>query len=154
MGDIVVKLNADIAPNTVNSFVFLAQQGYFDNITFHRVVNNFVIQGGDPLGTGSGGPGYVTQDEPNEVPNKRGTLSMAKTRGATSFGSQFFINLKDNPSLDFNNTGGDKFYPFAEVTAGMDIVDAIAKVPTNGAPENKPLQPVTISTVTIAETAK
>lgn len=153
-GDIVLKLNADAAPKTVNSFVFLARQGYFDNITFHRVVANFVIQGGDPLGNGQGGPGYQTQDEPNQAPNKRGTLSMAKSRGSSTFGSQFFINLKDNPSLDFNNTGGDKFYPFAEVTAGMDVVDAISKVATSGAPDNKPVEPVTITTVTVAETNK
>lgn len=145
-GDIVLKLYADKAPATVNSFVFLAQKGYFDNITFHRVAKNFVIQAGDPTGTGSGGPGYTTKDEPNEIANKRGTLSMAKVSGASEFGSQFFINVKDNPSLDYSNPSANKFYPFAEVVTGMDIVDAIANAPTQG---EKPNPPITISTVTI-----
>ncbi len=121
-GDIVLRLNADVAPNTVNSFVFLAQKGFFDGLTFHRVEANFVVQGGDPKGNGTGTPGYQTQDEPNQVHNKRGTVSMAKSSGATGFGSQFFINLKDNIGLDFDSKAGDKFYPFAEVTSGMDVV--------------------------------
>lgn len=127
-GDIVLKLNADVAPNTVNSFVFLAQQGYFDGITFHRVPQPpFVAQSGDPTGTGSGGPGYSTADEPNQVSNRRGTVAMAKSQRATSFGSQWFINLKNNPALDFSATSGDKFYPFAEVTAGMDVADRLVQ---------------------------
>jgi cyclophilin family peptidyl-prolyl cis-trans isomerase len=126
-GAIVLKLNADVAPNTVNSFVFLAQKGFFDGLTFHRVDKPpFVAQGGDPKGNGTGGPGYQTQDEPTQVHNTRGAVSMAKSSGATGFGSQFFINLKDNVSLDFDNKGGDKFYPFAEVTSGMDVVDKLA----------------------------
>ncbi len=145
-GDIVLKLNADVAPNTVNSFVFLAQKGYFDNITFHRVAKNFVIQSGDPTASGSGGPGYTTKDEPNQVANKRGTVSMAKTSGASEFGSQFFINVKDNPSLDYSNPSANKFYPFAEVISGMDVVDAISNAPTQG---EKPNPAITISTVTI-----
>jgi len=148
-GDIVLKLYADKAPNTVNSFVFLAQQGYFDNTTFHRVVRDFVVQGGDPTASGSGGPGYTTKDEPNEVRNTRGTLSMAKVSGATEFGSQFFINLKDNTSLDYNNPSANKFYPFAEVTSGMDVVDAIGASPVGSG--DKPNPPITISTVTIEE---
>ncbi len=145
-GDIVLKLYADKAPNTVNSFVFLAQKGFFDNITFHRVAKNFVIQAGDPTGTGSGGPGYTTKDEPNEVANKRGTVSMAKVSGASEFGSQFFINVKDNPSLDYNNPSANKFYPFAEVVSGMEVVDAIANAPTQG---EKPNPPITISSITV-----
>jgi len=147
-GDIVIKLYADKAPNTVNSFVFLAKQGYFDGITFHRVVKDFVIQAGDPTGTGSGGPGYTTKDEPNEIPNKRGTITMAKVAGSGVFGSQFFINLKDNAALDYNNTSGDKFYPFGEVTSGMDVVDAIGNATLAG---SKPNPPITITTVTIEE---
>ena len=145
-GDIVLNLFTDKAPNTVNSFVFLAQKGFFDGITFHRVAKNFVIQTGDPTGSGSGGPGYTTKDEPNEIANKRGTLSMAKVSGASEFGSQWFINVKDNPSLDYNNPSGNKFYPFAEVVSGMDVVDAIANAPTQG---EKPNPPITISTITI-----
>jgi cyclophilin family peptidyl-prolyl cis-trans isomerase len=153
MGDITINLDADVAPNTVNSFIFLAQNHFFDGITFHRVVANFVIQSGDPTGTGTGGPGYTTQDEPNTVPNKRGTVSMAKTQGADDFGSQWFINMKDNPSLDFNNSGGDKFYPFGTVDpASMSVVDAIGKVPTDAT--GKPTTPVTINSVVIETSNK
>jgi cyclophilin family peptidyl-prolyl cis-trans isomerase len=151
-GDIVLDLKADVAPNTVNSFVFLAQKGFFDGITFHRVVKSFVIQSGDPTGTGSGGPGYKTKDEPNQVPNKRGTVAMAKSAGAGDFGSQFFISVGNNSSLDFNNTQGDKFYPFAEVSAGMDIVDAISNVATDA--RQKPTEPITIQSVTVQATPK
>jgi len=148
-GDIVLKLYADKSPNTVNSFVFLAQKGYFDNTTFHRVVRDFVTQAGDPTASGSGGPGYTTKDEPNEIRNFRGTLSMAKVSGASEFGSQFFINLKDNTSLDYNNPSANKFYPFAEVTSGMDVVDAIGASPVGAG--DKPNPPITISTITIEE---
>lgn len=150
-GDFSIKFYADKAPNTVNSFVFLAQKGYFDGLTFHRVVANFVIQSGDPTARGNGGPGYSTADEPNELSNKRGTLAMAKTAGAKEFGSQFFINLKDNVSLDYTNPG-DKFYPFAEVTSGMDVVDAISKVKVDSA--SKPTEAVIIQSVTVTEKAK
>ena len=146
-GDITVKLFADRATNTVNSFVFLAKQGYFDGITFHRVIKDFVVQSGDPTGTGTGGPGYNTAQEPNEIPNKRGTLSMAKVGNAKDFGSQFFINLKDNVALDYNQS--NPFYPFGEVTGGMDVVDAIASSPT--AAGDKPNPPITITSVTITE---
>lgn len=125
-GDIVIELFADIAPNTVNSFVFLAEQGYFDDIVFHRVEPNFVVQGGDPTGTGRGGPGYITGDEPNEVRNETGTVAMAKGAGQPYFGSQFFINLKDNPALDFDAGNRDAFYPFGRVVEGMDVVNALA----------------------------
>jgi peptidyl-prolyl cis-trans isomerase B (cyclophilin B) len=151
MGDIVLALNADVAPNTVNSFVFLAQKGYFDNTIIHRVVQNFVIQMGDPKGDGTGGPGYSTNDEPNQVKNTRGTVSMAKTQGASSFGSQFFINLKDNPGLDYTSSS-DKFYPFATVTSGMDVADAISKVAVDAS--DKPVTPVTIQTITVTATPK
>lgn len=151
-GTIVLKLDATDAPNTVNSFVFLAQKHFFDGLTFHRVIPGFVIQGGDPQGDGSGGPGYSTNDEPNKIRNTTGTVSMAKADGATSFGSQFFINLKDNPSLDYDNPTANKFYPFATVTSGMDVVNAIAAVPTDA--NNKPTTPVIIQSVTITATPK
>ena len=125
-GDIVIELFADIAPNTVNSFVFLAEQRFFDGIIFHRVVPNFVVQGGDPTGIGTGGPGYITGDEPNEIRNETGTIAMAKGAGQPYFGSQFFINLKDNPALDFDAGNRDRFYPFGRVIEGMDIVNSIA----------------------------
>jgi cyclophilin family peptidyl-prolyl cis-trans isomerase len=148
-GDIVIELFADKAPNTVNSFVFLAQKGYFDDIPFHRVVKDFVIQGGDPTGSGSGGPGYTTKDEPNEIANTVGTISMAKVSGASEFGSQFFINLKSNTALDYNNPSANKFYPFGEVTSGLDIVQAIGNSPVGAG--DKPNPPITIDSVTIEE---
>lgn len=126
-GDIVIELFADIAPNTVNSFVFLAENRFFDGLVFHRVVDNFVVQGGDPTGTGRGSPGYITGDEPNEVRNETGTVAMAKGAGQPYFGSQFFINLKHNPALDFDTERGDRFYPFGRVIEGMDVVNAIVQ---------------------------
>lgn len=146
-GDIVIDLWADQAPNTVNSFVFLAQQGFFDGITFHRVIPNFVIQAGDPTGTGSGGPGYNTQQEPNEVRNTRGTISMAKVGTAREFGSQFFINLKDNTALDYDQA--NPFYPFGEVTEeSLAVIDAIAGSPIGTG--DRPDPAITIETVEIA----
>ncbi len=150
-GDFEIKLFADQAPNTANSFVFLAQKGYFDGLTLHRVQANFVIQGGDPKGDGTGGPGYTTADEPNQLSNKRLTLSMAKVGGAANFGSQFFINLKDNTSLDYTNSG-DKFYPFGEVTSGQDVIDQIAQVKVDS--RFKPIDPVVIQSVVIGDSAK
>ncbi len=150
-GDFVIKLFADKSPNTVNSFVFLARKGYFDGLNFHRVLANFVIQTGDPKGDGSGGPGYNTNDEPNQTRNTRGTISMAKA-GANKFaGSQWFVNLKENKSLDFDAGGGNQFYPFGEVTSGLDVVDAISKVAVDSPSTGKPVEPVTISTITIEE---
>lgn len=150
-GDFEIKLFADQAPNTANSFVFLAQKGYFDGLTLHRVQANFVIQGGDPKGDGTGGPGYTTADEPNQLSNKRLTLSMAKVGGAANFGSQFFINLKDNTSLDYTNSG-DKFYPFGEVTSGQEVIDQIAQVKVDS--RFKPIDPVVIQSVVISDSAK
>ena len=153
-GDFTIRLFADTAPNTVNSFVFLAKKGYFDNVNFHRVLANFVIQTGDPKGDGTGGPGYNTNDEPNQLRNTRGTLSMAKAGTNKFFGSQWFVNLKDNKSLDYDAGGSNQFYPFGEVTAGMDVVDTISKVPVDSPATGKPVEPVTISTITIEEKPK
>jgi peptidyl-prolyl cis-trans isomerase B (cyclophilin B) len=132
-GVIEIDLFEDIAPSTVNSFVFLANEGFFDGLKWHRVVDNFVAQAGDPRSVEGGdplgidGPGYETRDEPNDLSNTRGRIAMAKRAGASTFGSQFFINLKDNPALDDANSEEDAFYPFGEVTAGMEIVDAVAE---------------------------
>jgi len=152
MGDIELRLFAQVAPRTVNNFVFLAQKGYFDGITFHRVIDGFIIQSGDPTGTGSGGPGYTTEEDPNELKNERGMVSMAKAGATTVFGSQFFINLKDNPALDSDGPSQKRFYPFAEVAAGMDVADAISKVERDA--RDRPLEPVTIQSVTITETPR
>ena len=148
-GDIVLKLFADKAPNTVNSFVFLAKNGFFDGITVHRVSKDFVIQAGDPTSSGNGGPGYETEIEVTDLKNTRGSVSMARAGTSTKFGSQFFIDWKDNPALDQEQSGRKPFYPFAEVASGMDVVDAINKVQTDS--REKPLQPITIVSVTIEE---
>ncbi|HET9918972.1 MAG TPA: peptidylprolyl isomerase [Ktedonobacteraceae bacterium] len=114
-GNINLELNPSEAPQTVNNFVTLAKDGFYDNVTFHRVVPRFVIQGGDPTGTGSGGPGYKFKDEPVRRSYKAGTLAMANA-GPNTNGSQFFICLEDQPNLPPNYT------IFGDVTSGMDVV--------------------------------
>ena len=136
-GNIVIQLYDDM-PITTGNFEKLVKQGFYDNTIFHRVIDGFMIQGGDPTGTGMGGPGYTIQDEFTHAggnKNKRGTISMANA-GPNTGGSQFFINLVDNDYLD------SKHPAFGEVIEGMDVVDAIAKVPTG--PNDKPLQDVVI----------
>jgi len=114
-GDIHLDLNPAEAPMTVNNFVALARDGYYDGVTFHRVVPRFVIQGGDPTGTGSGGPGYTFQDESVKRPYKAGTVAMANA-GPNTNGSQFFICLEDQPGLPPN------YSIFGDTVAGMDVV--------------------------------
>jgi peptidyl-prolyl cis-trans isomerase B (cyclophilin B) len=123
-GDIVVQLDASAAPLTVNNFVFLAKQGFYDKLTFHRVEPGFVIQGGDPTGTGGGGPGYKVQAE-IQLPHVEGTIAMARqgdqvnpTRASS--GSQFYITLAPTPFLD----GG--YTAFGHVIGGMEVVQSIA----------------------------
>ncbi len=117
-GDIVCELFAADAPITVNSFVFLAGEGFYDGVVFHRVVPNFVIQGGDPTGTGRGGPGYQFKDEISSHHHVAGTLAMANA-GPNTNGSQFYITYGAQPSLD----GG--YTIFGQVTEGMDVVNKI-----------------------------
>lgn len=135
------------APNTVNNFVCLARAGFYDNTTFHRIVQGFVIQGGDPEGTGRGGPGYRFNDEPVKRDYNRGIVAMANA-GPNTNGSQFFVCLQDI-QLPKNYT------IFGEVTSGMDVVDAIAAVPTQALPgsreQSSPIEPVAVTSVTIAE---
>ena len=121
-GEIRVALFPAEAPVTVANFVNLAQRGYYDGLTFHRVIDNFMIQGGDPTGTGSGGPGYRFGDEfsPSRRHNSAGTMSMANAGPGTN-GSQFFITHGPTPHLD------DKHSVFGKVTSGQDVVDAIAQ---------------------------
>lgn len=148
-GDIVLQLLADKSPKTVNTFVFLAQKGFYDGLQFQRVVPDFVIQGGE----GSAGtPGFTTEEDPNDLKNLRGMVSMAKAGAVTNFTSQLFINLKDNPALDQDSPTQKRFYPWAQVTTGMDVVDAIGKVQTDS--QGKPVQPVLIQSVTIKESPK
>jgi peptidyl-prolyl cis-trans isomerase B (cyclophilin B) len=119
-GNIVIDLYAQHAPKTVNNFVFLAKEGYYDGLLFHRVISNFMIQGGDPTGTGRGGPGYKFEDETKGNPNKHGTgsLSMANA-GPNTNGSQFFITHAPQPHLDGKHT------VFGKVVEGQSVVDAI-----------------------------
>jgi peptidyl-prolyl cis-trans isomerase B (cyclophilin B) len=121
-GDIVLDLFPEHAPVTVNNFVFLANQGFYDGVTFHRVIPNFMIQGGDPTGTGRGGPGYRFQDElsGNPLRHETGSLSMANA-GPNTNGSQFFITHAPQPHLDGKHT------VFGKVTSGQDVVDSIAQ---------------------------
>lgn len=114
-GDIHLELNPAEAPLTVNNFVVLARDGYYNGVTFHRVVPKFVIQGGDPTGTGSGGPGYNFKDEAVTRPYKAGTVAMANA-GPNTNGSQFFICLEDQPGLPPNYT------IFGDTVTGMDVV--------------------------------
>ena len=119
-GDFVIELFADKAPKTVNNFVFLSREGFYNGVTFHRVIKGFMAQGGDPTGTGTGGPGYKFGDEfhPGLRHNGPGILSMANAGPGTN-GSQFFITHGPQPHLDGRHT------VFGKVTAGMDVVDAI-----------------------------
>nr|WP_319376908.1 peptidylprolyl isomerase [uncultured Methanoregula sp.] len=137
MGDIVIALNPDM-PITSGNFETLVKQGFYNNVTFHRVIDGFMIQGGDPTGTGMGGPGYTIKDEfKTGNRNDRGTIAMANG-GPNTGGSQFFINLVNNNYLD------SKHPVFGKVVEGMNVVDKIAKVPTTGGNENRPIQSVTI----------
>ena len=119
-GTMELELYPQYAPKTVNNFVFLSRQGYYDGVTFHRVISNFMIQGGDPQGTGRGGPGYQFEDEftGNPLKHERGVLSMANAGPGTN-GSQFFITHSPQPHLNGKHT------VFGTVKAGLDVVDAI-----------------------------
>lgn len=147
-GTVTAELFPADAPNTVNNFVCLADDGYFDGTPFHRIVKGFVIQGGDPTGTGMGGPGYKFNDEPVTRDYERGTLAMANA-GPNTNGSQFFIVLDDlRGKLPKNYT------IFGQVTEGLDVVDAIANTPTSvgrSGEKSTPNEPITVEKVTISE---
>lgn len=143
------ELYPEIAPNTVNNFLSLVNKGFYDGLIFHRVIPGFMIQGGDPEGTGMGGPGYSIKGEfrqngvDNQLKHVRGVLSMARAMNPNSAGSQFFIMHADSPHLD-----GD-YAAFGKVIEGLEVIDAIASVPTNYM--DRPLLPQRIQSVT-AET--
>ena len=143
-GDIVIQLYGDM-PITTGNFEELVSQGFYDGVIFHRIIDGFMIQGGDPEGTGMGGPGYEIEDE--FVPghsNVRGTISMANTGQPNSGGSQFFINLVDNVQLDFDKQPLSSKHPvFGEVVEGMDVVDKIAKVQKDD--RDRPVEDVVIN---------
>jgi peptidylprolyl isomerase len=138
-------------PITVGNFLSLVEDEFYDGIIFHRVISNFVIQGGDPTGTGSGGPGYTIPDEFNpDLSNLERTISMANTGQPNSGGSQFFINLKDNIFLDFDNPPLSSAHPiFGEVITGWDVVELIENVPVDG--NDRPITPVVMNMVRVTQ---
>ena len=141
-GTIELELFDDDAPTTVENFKKLARDGFYDGVIFHRVIPDFMIQGGDPTGTGSGGPGYQFEDEFNDHKMERGALAMANA-GPNTNGSQFFIVTADAcPWLDGKHT------VFGSVTSGMDVADAISNVDTG--PGDKPRDEVRIESVDLA----
>ena len=145
-GVITINLHADKTPITVNNFIHLSESNFYNNTIFHRIIDGFMIQGGDPTGTGSGGPGYNFNDEPFDGEYTAGTVAMANA-GPNTNGSQFFIMHKDNP-LPKN------YVIFGKVTDGMDVVDKIAtaKVSVSNMGENsKPIEPVSIKSIEILE---
>ncbi|MBI4844123.1 MAG: peptidylprolyl isomerase [Nitrospirae bacterium] len=126
-GKIELKFFPDVAPNHVKNFIDLAKKGFYNGTTFHRVIPGFMIQGGDPSGNGTGGPGYKIKAEFNNKPHKRGILSMARSMDPDSAGSQFFICVADAPHLD------KKYTVFGEVVSGMDVADKIVSQPRGNA---------------------
>jgi peptidylprolyl isomerase len=138
MGDITIRLYIDM-PVTAGNFEKLVRSGFYDGTVFHRVIDGFMIQGGDPTGTGSGGPGYTITDEfVRGHSNVRGTVAMANTGRPNTGGSQFFINLVDNTYLDWDDPRTPSAHPvFGEVVGGMDVVDRIGKVKTDSADRPK-----------------
>jgi cyclophilin family peptidyl-prolyl cis-trans isomerase len=141
-GAIELELFEDDAPKTVDNFVKLSKDGFYDGITFHRVIPDFMIQGGCPRGDGTGGPGYQFEDEPNEHRVARGALAMANS-GPDTNGSQFFIVTTDAaPWLDGKHT------VFGRVASGMDVVDEISGVDRDGS--DRPREPVTIERVELS----
>ena len=146
-GTIEVELYKDIAPITVENFVKLANKGFYNGLTFHRIIKGFMIQGGCPKGNGTGGPGYCIKGEfaangvNNPISHKRGVISMARAMDPNSAGSQFFIMHKDGEFLD------GQYAAFGHVTKGIEVVDAVAGVRTS--PNDRPLETVVIKDIRI-----
>ena len=147
-GDVMkAELYPEIAPNTVNNFISLVQKGFYDGLIFHRVISGFMIQGGDPQGTGMGGPGYSIKGEfamngvRNDLKHTRGVLSMARSMMPNSAGSQFFIMHANAPHLD------GQYAAFGKVVEGLDVVDKIASVRTRW--QDKPVEEQKIQSMTV-----
>lgn len=147
-GDVFkVELYPEIAPQSVNNFISLVQKGFYNGLIFHRVIKGFMIQGGDPQGTGMGGPGYSIKGEfasngfKNDLKHTEGVLSMARSMFPDSAGSQFFIMHKNSPHLD------GEYAAFGKITEGMDIINKIAEVKTNYM--DRPLEDQVMETVTV-----
>jgi cyclophilin family peptidyl-prolyl cis-trans isomerase len=144
LGEMAIAVEADLSPIAAGNFVALAECGFYDGVVFHRVVPGFVIQGGDPTGTGTGGPGYTIEDEPVTTPYGRGTVAMARTPDPDSVGSQFFIVTDDaaEPALASANT----YQIIGTVSSGMETADAI----TAAADAEQPSEPVVMTSVTVS----
>ncbi|MFH1227725.1 MAG: peptidylprolyl isomerase [Planctomycetota bacterium] len=143
-GNIVLRFFPEEAPNHVVNFIKLAQAGFYNNLIFHRVIKDFMIQGGCPKKNGQGSPGYNIKSEFNEHKHLKGTLSMARRGDSNdSGGCQFFICLEARPDLD------NKYTVFGEVVEGMDVVEAIGSTATSGPPTDKPVEDMVIKTVSI-----
>ena len=147
-GDVMkAELYPEVAPNTVNNFISLVNKGFYDGVIFHRVISGFMIQGGDPKGTGVGGPGYSIKGEftgngfKNDLKHDRGVLSMARTMAPNSAGSQFFIMHQNSPHLD------GQYAAFGKIIEGLDVVDKIASTPTDY--NDKPRTPQVMKKVTV-----
>lgn len=147
-GDIMkLELYPEIAPNTVNNFISLINKGFYNGLIFHRVIRGFMLQGGDPEGTGTGGPGYSIKGEftynnfENKLIHLAGVISMARSQRPDSAGSQFFIMHKDSPHLD------GSYAAFGKITEGMDVVNKIADLKTDYS--DKPIEPQVMKTVTV-----
>jgi len=146
---IELELDQEAAPNTVKNFLYLANQGFYDGLIFHRVIKDFMIQGGCPQGSGSGGPGYHIRGEfsgngvANPLRHSRGVISMARSSHPDSAGSQFFIMHQDGFFLD------GQYAAFGRVTQGMDVVDEIASVPTDG--RDRPRAEQKIKSITLVD---
>ncbi len=147
-GDVMkAELYPEIAPNTVKNFISLINHGFYDGVIFHRVIKGFMIQGGDPDGVGTGGPGYSIKGEfsqngfKNDLKHSAGVLSMARTQFPDSAGSQFFIMHKDAPHLD------GAYAAFGKITEGMDVVDKIASVATDYM--DRPVEDIAMKSVTV-----
>ncbi|WP_459479197.1 peptidylprolyl isomerase [Clostridium saccharoperbutylacetonicum] len=146
-GVIKAELYPEIAPNTVNNFIDLANKNFYNNLKFHRIIKNFMIQGGDPKGDGTGGPGYSIEGEftsngfANSLKHTKGVLSMARTSDPNSAGSQFFIMSGDAANLD------GEYAAFGKVVSGLDVVDKIQNVSTNSA--DAPKEDVVITSITV-----
>lgn len=146
-GEVLMELYPDIAPNTVNNFISLVEDGFYDGVIFHRVIPSFMIQGGDPEGQGTGGPGYSIKGEfgsngfENNLDHERGVLSMARTGDPDSAGSQFFIMVADSPQLDGEYAG------FGKVIEGIEVADDIVEVDRDGS--DKPDEDQVIHSMTV-----
>jgi peptidyl-prolyl cis-trans isomerase B (cyclophilin B) len=142
-GKMVAELYPNDAPQHVNSFVFLAREGFYNGVIFHRVIPGFMIQGGDPTGTGTGGPGYKVKAEFNKRKHTRGVLSAARSNDPNSAGSQFFIMHDTAPHLDGQYTA------FGAVTSGLEVIDKIVGAPKGA--NDRPTNPTAINSITIEE---